>query len=229
MTPDSQKLYKIAFRLAVFTIVYNLLEGLVAMFFGYADESLTLFGFGVDSFIEVISGLGIAHMVLRVQRDPDGPRDGFERTALKVTGYSFYALVLGLLMSSVHNIVTGQKPEATLIGVIISVISIAVMLGLIWGKMKVGRALHSDAIIADAQCTKVCVYMSVVLLIASAAYELTGIAYVDILGSLGLAYLSFNEGRECFEKAKSDKLCSCEDENLTREARPEVPTVTDLK
>ena len=88
---------------------------------------------------------------------------------------------------------------------------------------------NAAAIIADAQCTKVCVYMSVVLLIASAAYELTGIAYVDILGSLGLAYLSFNEGRECFEKAKSDKLCSCEDENLTREARPEVPTVTDLK
>ena len=87
--PESERLFKIGFRLALFTILYNIAEGLISMYFGYKDESLTLFGFGADSFIEVLSGLGIAHMVLRIQRHPDSNRDNFERTALTITGYSF--------------------------------------------------------------------------------------------------------------------------------------------
>jgi len=64
----SERLYKIAFGLAFFTILYNIAEGLISMYFGYSNDSLTLFGFGADSFIEVLSGLGIAHMILRIQR-----------------------------------------------------------------------------------------------------------------------------------------------------------------
>jgi divalent metal cation (Fe/Co/Zn/Cd) transporter len=214
MTKDTNQetLYRVAFRLSLFTIFYNIAEGLVAMFFGYKDDSLTLFGFGVDSFIEVISGLGIAHMVLRVQRNLTDNTYDFERTALKVTGYSFYALVVGLLATSLNNLITGQKPETTLIGVIISLISIAVMIELKRRKAKIGVALKSDAILADAECTQVCIYMSIVLLVASGIYELTKISYVDIVGSLALAYLSFKEGRECFEKAKSDRPYACEND-----------------
>ena len=59
------------------------------MFFGMKDESLALFGFGIDSFIEVVSGIGIAHMIIRSKNNPDIERDKFEKTALKITGYSF--------------------------------------------------------------------------------------------------------------------------------------------
>ncbi len=209
---NQERLYRIAFRLSLFTIFYNIAEGLVAMFFGYKDDSLTLFGFGVDSFIEVISGLGIAHMVLRVRRNRTDNTYGFERTALKVTGFSFYALVLGLLATSLNNLHTGQKPETTFIGVIISLFSIAVMVGLKRRKVKIGVALKSDAILADAECTQVCIYMSIVLLLASAIYELTKISYIDIIGSLALAYLSFKEGRECFKRAKSDQPYTCDND-----------------
>jgi divalent metal cation (Fe/Co/Zn/Cd) transporter len=205
----SDVLYSLAYRLAVFTIVYNVAEGLVAVFFGYKDESLTLFGFGIDSFIEVISGVGIAHMVSRIRQNPDSDRDEFEKTALRVTGFSFYALVAGLAATSFHKLLTEQKPETTLVGVVISLISIGIMVALMRAKIKVGKALHSEPIIADAHCTKVCIYMSVVLLIASAVYELTKFGYIDILGSMALAYLSFNEGRECFEKAKNNTSCAC--------------------
>ena len=211
MTYNSEALYRKAFILSVFTIVYNIAEGLVAVFFGYKDESLTLFGFGVDSFIEVISGIGIAYMIIRMRQDPNSGRGKFEKTALTITGLSFYSLVVGLLATSVYKLLTGQKPETTIIGVILSLISIVIMIVLMNAKMRVGRALHSDPIIADARCTKVCIYMSVVLLTASAIYELTKVSYVDILGSLGLAYLSFNEGRECFDKVKNNASCSCED------------------
>jgi hypothetical protein len=86
---DKLQQYRLAFGLALFTIAYNLLEGLFSTYFGYEDESLALFGFGVDSFIEVVSGLGIAHMVLRIQRRPESNRDEFERTSLRITGTLF--------------------------------------------------------------------------------------------------------------------------------------------
>ncbi|MBK7148238.1 MAG: cation transporter [Bacteroidetes bacterium] len=206
---EKQKLYKFAFGLAVFTIFYNIAEGLVSTYLGYEAESLTLFGFGADSFIEVVSGLGIAHMLYRIQQHPDSNRNKFERTALRVTGFAFYALVVLLVVTALYNIGTGHKPESTFWGVVISVISIVVMLVLIYGKTKVGTQLNSDAILADAECTRVCIYMSVILLLSSGIYELTNFAYTDSIGSLALAYFSFKEGKECFDKAKSDKLCTC--------------------
>lgn len=204
-----EKLYKLAFGLAIFTIIYNISEGLLATYLGYEDESLALFGFGVDSFIEVISGLGIAHMVIRIQRQPDSNRDDFERTALRITGFSFYALVFGLVTTSIYNIWTGHKPETTFWGVVISIFSILIMWILIIGKTKAGKQLNSDAILADAECTRVCIYMSIVLLISSGIYQLTNFAYIDSIGTLGLSYFAFKEGRECFDKARSNKHCSC--------------------
>lgn len=205
-----KQLYKLAFGLAIFTIIYNFAEGLLATYIGYEEESLTLFGFGVDSFIELISGLGIAHMILRIQQQPNSNRDDFERTALRITGFSFYVLVFGLVTTSFYNIWTEHKPETTFWGVIISLISIAIMWILIIGKTKVGKQLKSDAILADAECTRVCIYMSIILLISSGIYQLTNLAFIDSIGTLGLSYFAFKEGKECFEKAKSNKNCSCE-------------------
>ena len=202
------QLYKFAFAISIFTILYNVAEGLVSTYLGFEDASLTLFGFGADSFIEAISGFGIAHMVARVQHNAGERRDDFERTALRITGTSFYVLVAGLTTTSVYNIAAGHRPRTTLWGVIISLISISVMWALIVSKRRVGTQLHSEAILADARCTKICIYMSFVLLASSAIYELTHLPYVDSIGTLGLAYFSFQEGKECFAKARSDKLCA---------------------
>lgn len=199
--------YRKALGLAVFTIVFNVAEGLVSTYFGYEDGSLSLFGFGIDSFIEVVSGLGIAHMIVRTGRRPDSSADVFERTALRVTGFSFYGLTAGLLAMSLYNGLSGHKPTTTFWGVIVSMVSIAVMWALVRSKRNVGKELRSEAIIADAECTRVCIYMSIVLLAASAVYELTRITYIDVIGTLGLAYFSFREGRECFEKAEGKESC----------------------
>lgn len=204
-----QQLYKTAFGLALFTIFYNVVEGIVSTYLGFEDESLALFGFGTDSFIEVISGLGIAHMILRIRKNPESNRDNFERTALRITGTAFYLLVMGLVATSLYNIWIGHRPLTTFWGVVISLISILIMWILVWWKRKVGNQLHSAPILADANCTLVCVYMSIILLISSGIYELFSIPYIDSLGTLGLAYFAFKEGKECFEKAKSDKHCCC--------------------
>ena len=204
-----------ALWLALFTIFYNLAEGLVSIFFGISDETLTLFGFGVDSFIEVISGIGILAMVLRIRQNPETPRSQFERTALRVTGTSFYLLAVGLGATAIYNLFTGHKPTTTLPGFIISIISIAVMWALVLGKRKVGRTLDSSPILADANCTMVCIYMSVVLLASSLIYQLTGIGFVDSIGALGLIYFSYSEGKESFEKAAGLDDC-CDDETVKK-------------
>jgi len=206
---NHKKLYKTAFGLAIFTIFYNIAEGLISTYLGFEHESLALFGFGSDSFIEVISGLGIAHMILRIQHKPDSKRDQFERTALRITGFAFYALVFGLVITSVYNIWAGHNPITTFWGIIISIISILIMWILVVWKRRVGKKLNSDPILADANCTLICVYMSIILLASSGIYELFGVPYIDSIGTLGLSYFAFKEGKECFEKANSDKYCSC--------------------
>jgi len=210
MTTFLKQYYRYALWLGFFTVFYNLFEGLVSIFFGVHDEALTLFGFGIDSFIEVISGIGIIALVYRIRRNPDTPRSQFERTALRITGTSFYLLTAGLAATAIFNIVIGHKPETTLPGLIISLVSIAMMWALVSAKRKVGRVLDSAPILADANCTLVCVYMSLVLLAASLIYKLTGFGFVDSLGALGLIYFSFNEGKESFEKAKGLE-CECEE------------------
>lgn len=209
MINSEQKFYKQAYWLSLFTIFYNIIEGIVSMVFGYADETLTLFGFGADSFIEVMSGIGIAMMIMRIKQNPDSSKSKFEITALKITGTAFNLLSVGLTVGIVLNIVNHNKPKTTFWGIIISLISIAVMVWLMNAKKSIGKKLHSEPIIADANCTKICVYMSLVLLISSLIYELTGFAYSDVIGTAGLIYFSISEGKEAFEKAKG-KECECE-------------------
>ena len=203
-----EKLLQRAFLLSLFTIVYNLAEGIVSMLFGYEDGTLALFGFGVDSFIEVISGIGIAIMILRIKANPRSPKSEFEIKSLEITGSAFYLLSAGLLVGIISSLITDHKPETTFWGIIISLVSIVTMVWLMQAKKDTGIKLHSDPIITDANCTKICVYMSLVLLVSSLIFEFTGFAYADVIGSAGLIYFSISEGKEAFEKAKG-KSCSC--------------------
>jgi divalent metal cation (Fe/Co/Zn/Cd) transporter len=207
---QENKLYRKAYQLSLFTIFYNIIEGIVSMIMGYQDETLTLFGFGVDSFIEVMSGIGIAVMILRIQQNPNSSKNDFEIKALKITGTSFYILSVGLLVGIIINIVNKHKPETTFWGIVISLISIFVMVWLMTAKKNVGIKLNSEPIISDSNCTKICVYMSIVLLVSSLIYEITGFAYADAIGVAGLIYFSLTEGKEAFDKAKGI-LCACDE------------------
>ena len=201
--------FKVAIILAIISIIIAFAEAGFSTYFGYEDESLTLFGFGIGSFIEIFSASGIVMMISRIKNNPESNRSSFERTALKITGYGFYILVAGLIISSLYNIYTDHKPSATISGVVISLLSILLMLILYFSKIKVGKQLKSDAIIADAECTKVCIYMSIVLLISSALFYYTQFKYADIIGTFLLAYLSFKEGKEALEKSISNNHCTC--------------------
>lgn len=213
--PSAQSAYRhrqlrAALALAVITVAYNLVEGVVSVLLGASDEALALFGFGVDSFVEVISGIGILHMVMRMQRNPVEQRDRFEVTALRVTGVAFFLLAAGLTAGGALSLVTGSTPRTTVPGLVISGVSLLTMWLLVRVKLRVGTALESEAIIADAHCTRACFRLSLVLLASSGVYALTGWGFVDALGSFAIAALALAEGREALQKARARGIaCSC--------------------
>ncbi|MHB8056950.1 MAG: cation transporter [Desulfuromonadaceae bacterium] len=203
-----ENLYIHANFLALYTIFYNLVEGGISVWFGAADETLALFGFGVDSFIEVISAVGVWHMLRRIRANGGESRDEFEQRALRITGVAFYILSVGLVVTAGLNLYQQHRPETTLWGIVISVLSISFMWFLIRQKTIVGTALNSPAILADAACSRACLYLSLVLMISSVGYALTGIGSLDAIGALLISWLTIREGREAFGKARG-MGCSC--------------------
>ena len=207
---DTKHWLRIAFALSVTTIFYNIAEGIISIIYGAKDDTLALLGFGIDSFVEVISGIGVAHMIYRMRKTAVTEHDVFERQALRVTGTAFYLLTIGLLLGIVISLYNHTTPKTTLAGIIIAGISICTMYFLMHYKLKTGLVLKSDAIISDAQCTRTCLYLSVILLVSSLLYEWLHISYIDLAGSLGIAWFAFSEGREAFEKARQNALsCGC--------------------
>ena len=206
----NNKRYSFAAALALITISYNIVEGAVSVFFGIDDGSLALFGFGLDSFVEVISGIGIWHMVRRIKQNGTENPDQFERRALRITGAGFYVMTIGLSITAAVGLYQGHKPETTFWGIVVSVISIVTMWLLIHYKVMVGKQLNSEAILSDAACTRACLQLSIVLLLASVGYELTHIGGIDSFGTFVIAGLCFREGKEAFEKAKAKSFaCTC--------------------
>lgn len=208
---QSDRAYRWALFLAILTVLYNVAEGVVATYFGIRDETLTLFGFGLDSFIETISALGVTQMVLRIRKHPLSEKGRFEVLALRITGWCFYALALILSISAVLNFIEGHQPVSTKAALIIAIISILAMWLLIRAKIRQGKKLDSAPIIADARCNQVCLYMSIILLISSGLWYMWQIPYVDAVGTLGLVYFSVKEGREAFQKARGINCDACSD------------------
>ena len=167
---NSDRLWQRANLLALLTITYNIAEGAISVWFGMADETLALFGFGVDSFVEVASGVAVWHMIRRLRNRGESSRDRFEQNALKITGLSFYLLATSLALTSAVNLYQGHHPETTQWGIVVSLISILGMWLLIRHKVRVGNLLESPAILADAACSRTCLYLAVILLFASCGY-----------------------------------------------------------
>ncbi len=77
--------------------------------------------------------------------------------------------------------------------------------------MKIGNKHSSQALIADANCTKACLYLSVILLVSSVGYEVTGIGMIDSIGAIGIALFSYREGKEAFDKSRGNLTCGCQE------------------
>lgn len=195
--------------LAWFTVAYNLVEGVVAMGFGVADESVALFGFGADSFIEVFSAVVVLWRFrgeLGARRDKDR-----ERKATLSIGVLFLVLALATAVGSTLQLVSGGHPNTTLPGIIISLVSLSFMLWLWRAKLAAARALGSRTVAADAACSLACIKLSCVLLAGSLVFlAFPALWWADAAAALVLAFLVAREGKEIVDAArKGDVDAGC--------------------
>jgi divalent metal cation (Fe/Co/Zn/Cd) transporter len=204
-------LVKTARRLAWFTVGYNILEGLVSVAFGLKDGSLSLFGFGLDSFIEVLSAVII---LWRLRREFDGGAGSVQRERLSTRGIGilFALLTAVIAVNSALRLMNHVHPETALPGIIISLASLSFMYWLYTAKMRVAKALDSRALKSDAVCSLACIWLSVVLLAGSGVYFLTKVWWIDSAAAIVIAGLILREGIENIQgslKKDFDGCCSC--------------------
>ncbi len=123
-----QQLYRTATILALTTIFYNIIEGMISIWLGATGETISLFGFGLDSFVEVTSGIGVWHMIRRIGRGDMADRDSLEQRSLRITGGAFYLPSVGLTnTSAVISLLQKHQPITTTWGIAVSVVSIVTM------------------------------------------------------------------------------------------------------
>src|SRR5258706_10644047 len=150
-------------RLEYFTIAWNTVEGIVAIIAGTMAGSISLMGFGIDSFIEVLSG---SALLWRMTVDADvKQRRRNEKRALRIVGLCFLALAAYIAYESANDLVRRHAPEHSVLGIVLACASLVVMPLLSRAKHKVGAHLGSGAMHADAQQTQFCAYLSAVLLV----------------------------------------------------------------
>ena len=181
-------------RLEYFTIAWNVLEGLVAVIAGQAAGSISLVGFGIDSFIEVTSGAALLWR-MSVDADADG-RERNERRALRIVGLCFLALAAYVAYEAIRDIIQRKEPEHNVPGIVLACVSLIVMPLLASAKRRVGTALGSAAMQADAKQTDFCVYLSAILLCGLLLNTLFGLWWADPVAALLMVSIIAKEGLE---------------------------------
>jgi divalent metal cation (Fe/Co/Zn/Cd) transporter len=190
-----QSSLKKGLSLEYFTVGYNLLEAVVAVLLGLGAGSIALVGFGLDSLVESSSG-GILIWRLRAETTGGRTAEEVEQRAVKLVVLAFFALALYVGIRSLVALLMQSEPEESVLGIILSVVSLIVMPLLAVGKKRVAKHLDSRALEADATQTLVCVWLSVFLLVGLGANALLGWWWADPLAGVGIAVYAAKEGWE---------------------------------
>lgn len=192
--PERQLAVRTGNRLEYFTIAWNILEGLVAVIAGSFAGSISLLGFGIDSFIEVTSG---AALLWRMSVDSDeAQRKRHEKRALRIVGLCFIALSIYIACEAVADLAARRAPEHSIPGIILAAVSLVIMPLLSRAKQRVGAALNSTAMRADAKQTDFCAYLSGILLIGLVLNATAGLWWADPIAAILMVPLILREGIE---------------------------------
>ena len=189
---DRQRLGRRAQLLAAASVAYNSVEAVIAIAAGAAAGSAALIGFGLDSVVEVSSGLIILWQFRH--RLPQSR----EQQALRLIALSFFALAGYVAQDAIRALLSGAEPDASPVGIALAATSLAVMPFLSWAQRRTGRALHSNAVVADSTQTLLCSYLSAVLLGGLVLNAGFGWAWADPVAALVIAAIAAKEGRDAW-------------------------------
>ncbi|MEK6942758.1 MAG: cation transporter [Nanoarchaeota archaeon] len=203
---DGKCFHKSALKLAWFTVVYNIIEGIISVFFGAVAGSIALIGFGLDSFVESLSGAIIVWRFANHHELSEKEVAEKEKKAVKWVSYSFFILAAYIFYESVSKLYLNEKPQSTMVGIVISLVSIAVMAVLFRLKQNAGNAIKSKSVIVDSKQTLACIYLSIALLIGLGLNYLAGFWQADPLVGIIIAVFLAKEGVHAL---KEEKLECC--------------------
>ena len=202
----SEKLHKKALLLSYFTIIYNIIEGLLSIFVGISTGSISLVGFGLDSFIESLSGSILIWRFTKSSHISNSHTDETEQKAIRLISFTFFILGSYVLYESIIKLIKQESPTQSVFGIVIALISIIVMIGLYKNKITLGMNNHIRSLVADSRQTLVCIWMSVTMLIGLGLHYLFGIWWSDAVAGIIIAVFLFKEGYNTY---KEKRLCSC--------------------
>ena len=174
------------------SVAYNGVEAVVALVAGAAASSSALIGFGLDSVVEVSSGLVILWQFRR------GLGQTRERQAQRAIALSFLALAAYVAVDSSRALLTGAQPDTSVVGIVLATVSLAVMPFLSLAQRRTGRALHSSAVVSDSAQTMLCSWLSGVLLVGLLLNAVLGWAWADPVAGLVIAGVAVKEGLDAW-------------------------------
>lgn len=198
MSHETTALNHRALRLAQFTIAYNVAEAAVMIGVGLSAGLVSVVGFGVDSGIESASAV-ILLLQLRIRLSHGHRHEESERRSLRGIAVCFFLLAIYVIVQGILDLVEGETPDTSPLGVGVLIASLIIMPILAWRKTKVGRELQDNLILADAAQTRICMLMSAATLVALIVFSITGWAWIDPVAGFIIAIFAFCEGKEAWE------------------------------
>ncbi len=196
------QLLRRALRLEYLTVGWNVVEGVIAVAAALAAGSVALLGFGIDSFVESASGCVLIWRLVAERRSADEERvEQVERRARKLVASSLVLLAAYIAWDSITSMMAGERPQPSVVGIALAIASFTVMWWLARQKRRVGIALESRAMTADAFQTDACFWLSLFLLVGIGANALLGFWWADPLAALGMTVFI---GRESLEAWRAE-------------------------
>lgn len=203
---QKQSLERTGFKLSVFTVIYNVFEGVISVIFGLLAGSVALFGFGIDSFVESLSGGVMIWRFKRREGINHNDEEQIEQKAAKLVGISLLVLGAYIAYESIVKVISGVRPEPTFIGIVIALVSLVVMPVLFYLKRKTARSLGSGSLMADSKQTLACIFLSISLLIGLTLNYLFALWWADHAAAVVISIYILWEG---VETLRGGELCSC--------------------
>jgi cation diffusion facilitator family transporter len=193
---ENLKLGRKALLLSYITVGYNILEGVVSIIAGVLAGSVALIGFGLDSFVESLSGGVMIWRFKKQGKISKEEQEHAERKATKLVAYTFFILAIYVLYESTDKLIFQETPDPSLFGIIIAIVSLIAMPVLFYQKYQTGKALNSRSLVADSKETLACLFLSFALLVGLGANYLFGFWQADPIVGLIIVIFLVREGYE---------------------------------
>ena len=190
----TKNLRKKAFILSIVTVSYNIFEGIVSITAGIMSNSIALKGFGIDSFIESISGAVMIWRFRKYKRITRDEEEKVEKIAQRLVAISFFILSAYIIYESIAKLYFKEKVEPNILGFVIIVMSIIFMPLLFYFKYRTGLLLGSRSLIADSKETLACLFLSVAVLVGIIMNFFFGFWQADPIAAIVIALYLIREG-----------------------------------